>query len=142
MARFKDPSFVRAAFEPYLQPGEQVRHVANAVRQPPIWLIVLLLLIGILPGVIAIAVMTKEYVVAVTDRRFIVLQFSGSKIRVQEERSWPLGAMPPVKVSTGGLFTHIRVEDPAKPFMAKIHRMGMPNQRDEALAIEGALTAG
>jgi len=34
MARFKDPSFVRAAFEPYLQPGEQVRHVANAVRQP------------------------------------------------------------------------------------------------------------
>ena len=131
---------MRAAFAPYLQPGEQLAHVANAVRQPPLWLIVILLLIGILPGVIAIAVMTKEYIVGTTDKRFIVLQFSGGKINVQEARDWPLGALPPVTVSTGGVFTHIKVADPAKPFVAKIHRLGMPGQREEALAIGAALT--
>ncbi|HEV2866781.1 MAG TPA: hypothetical protein VGX37_09710 [Allosphingosinicella sp.] len=139
MARFNDPAKVEAAFAPYLEPGEQIRHVAYGVRQPPIALIALLFALAVLPGAIAIAVLTKEYVVALTDRRFIALRFKSKAIKVQEVQSWPLAALPPVKASTGGLFTHIAIEDPAQPFRAKFHRLGMPGQREQAQAIEAAL---
>lgn len=139
MARFKDPNVVKAAFQPYLEPGEAVRHVAYGVKQPPIGVILPLYLIGILPGVIAVAVMTREYVVALTDRRFIALRFKGSAIKIEEVLAWPLGALPPVKASTGGLFTHIAIQDSAKPFAAKFHRLGMPGQREETMAMQTAL---
>lgn len=141
MARFNDASVVEAAFRDHLEPGEQIRNVAYGVKQPSLALIVPLLLIGILPGVIAIALMTREYVVALTDRRFIALRFKSKAIKVQEVQSWRLDALPPVKASTGGLFTHIAIEDPARPFVAKFHRLGMPGQREQATAIEGALLA-
>lgn len=142
MARFKDPNFVKAAFQPHLEPGETIRHVAYGVKQPPIGLIIPLYLLGILPGVVVVAVMTREYVVALTDRRFIALRFKGNAIKVEEVLAWPLAALPPVKASTGGLFTHIAIQDPAKPFAAKFHRLGMPGQREETMAMEAALTAG
>lgn len=141
MARFNDAGVVEAAFGTYLKPGEQIRNVAYGVKQPPIALIVPLLLIGILPGVIAIALMTREYVVALTDRRFVALRFKSKAIKVQEVQSWPLDALPPVRASTGGLFTHIAIQDPARPFVAKFHRLGMPGQREQTTAIENALTA-
>lgn len=142
MARFNDAGAVEAAFGAYLEPGERIRNVAYGVKQPSMALIVPLLLIGILPGVIAIALMTREYVVALTDRRFIVLRFKSKAIKVQEVQSWPLDALPPVKASTGGLFTHIAIQDPTHPFVAKFHRLGMPGQREQSTAIEGALLAG
>lgn len=141
MARFNDAGVVEAAFRTYLEPGEQIRNVAYGVRQPPLAVIVPLLMLGILPGVIAIALMTKEYVVALTDRRFIALRFKSKAIKVEEVQSWPLAALPPVKASTGGLFTHIAIADSARPFAAKFHRLGMPGQREQTTAIEGALTA-
>lgn len=139
MARFNDPGVVQAAFQSALEPGETIRHVAYGVKQPPIAVIALLTALFILPGLIAIAIMTKEYVVALTDRRFIVLRFKSKAIRVEETLAWRLDALPPVKTSTGGLFTHIAVEDPARPFAAKFHRLGMPGQREEATAIAAAL---
>lgn len=142
MARFNDPNVVKVAFQPYLEPGETIRHVAYGVKQPPIGLIIPLYLLGILPGVVVVAVMTKEYVVALTDRRFIALRFKGNAIKVEVVLAWPLAALPPVKASTGGLFTHIAIQDPVKPFTAKFHRLGMPGQREETMAIETALTAG
>src|SRR5687768_1774410 len=75
MARFKDPAVVSAAFQPYLEPGEQLRHWAYGVKQPNMLLIVGLTLLAILPGLIAVALLTKEYVVGLTDRRFLVLRF-------------------------------------------------------------------
>jgi hypothetical protein len=140
MARFKDPSVVQAAFQPYLEPGEQLRHWAYGVKQPSMAIIIPLMLLAILPGVIATAMLTKEYVVALTDRRFIALRFKGGAIRVEEVLEYPLGALPPVKASTGGLFTHLKIEDPAKPFVAKFHRMGMPGNREHTMAMEAALT--
>lgn len=142
MARFKDPEQVKAAFAPYLEEGETIRHVAYGVKQPHIALIAGLMALAILPGIIAVTLMTKEYVVALTDRRLIVLRFKGSKIKVEEVLEWRRDALPPVKASTGSVFTHLRVEDPAKPFAAKFHRLGMPGQREEAMAIEAALTVG
>lgn len=142
MARFNDVAKVRAAFTPYLEQGEQLYGVAYGVKQPPIWAIILLLLVGILPGVIAIAVMTKEYIVAITDRRFVTLRFSGSSIKVKEVQAWHRTAMPPVRTSTGGLFTHIAIADPVKRFAAKFHRLGMPGQREEAMKIAATLDPG
>ena len=140
MARFKDPNVPAAAFQPYLEPGEQLRHWAFGVKQPNMLLILPLFALAILPGAIAVALLTKEYVVGLTDRRFIVLRFKGKKVEVQEVLEYPLSALPPVKASTGGLFTHIKIEDPAKPFVAKFHRMGMPGNREHGMAIEAALT--
>ena len=140
MARFKDPAVPAAAFAPYLEPGEQVRHVAYGVKQPPILMILGLVCLAVLPGLIAIALLTREYVVALTDRRVIVLRFKGGKIAVQEVIDYRLDALPPATTSTGGLFTHIAVTDPAKPFKAKFHRMGMSGNRESAMAIGAALT--
>ncbi len=140
MARFKDPNVPAAAFQPYLEPGEQLRHWMYGVKQPSMLLIFPLFLLAILPGAIAVALLTKEYIVGLTDRRFIVLRFNGKKIEVQEVLEYPLSSLPPVQASTGGLFTHIKVLDPAKPFVAKFHRMGMPGNREHGMAIEAALT--
>lgn len=141
MARFRDPDVIRVALAQQLEPGETLRHWAFGVKQPPIWLIVPLLVAGILPGVIAIAVMTREYVVGLSDRRFIALRFRGNDIRVIETSAWRLDALPPVRTSTGGIFTHIRIDDPARPFVAKFHRLGTPDNREQAMAIAAALEA-
>lgn len=135
MARFKDPNVPAAAFRPYLEPGEHLRHVAYGVKQPN------LLLIALTGGLIA-ALLTKEYVVGLTDRRLIVLHFKGKDVRVQEVLDYRLnsGSRPPAHSSTGPVFTHIEVEDTAKPFVAKFHRMGMPGNREGAMAIAAALT--
>jgi hypothetical protein len=140
MARFKDPNFVAAAFQPYLQPGEQIRNIAFGVKQPSMWAMMPLFILAILPGAIATALLTKEYVVALTDRRFIVLHFKGSQIKVQEIMEYPLFNHAPVETSTGSVFTHIKINDPARPFVAKFHRMGMPGNREQAMAIAAALS--
>lgn len=142
MARFKDPNVPAAAFAPYLEPGEQLRHIAFGVKQPSLLLILPLFALAVLPGAIAQALLTKEYVVALTDRRFIVLHFKGGNIRVQQVLDYRLhnGQRPPVKASTGPIYTHIKIEDPARPFVAKFHRMGMPGNREGAAAIAAALT--
>ena len=142
MARFKDPNVPAAAFAPYLEPGEQLRHVAFGVKQPSLLLILPLFALAVLPGAIAMALLTKEYVVGLTDRRLIVLRFKGGKVNVQEVLDYRLdnGQRPRVTASTGPVFTHIKIEDQAKPFAAKFHRMGMPGNREGATAIAAALT--
>jgi len=140
MARFKDLNFVAAAFQPYLQPGEQIRNIAFGVKQPSMWAMIPLFALAILPGAIATALLTKEYLVALTDRRVIVLHFKSSKIQVQEVFEYALHNHPPVQASTGSVFTHIRIDDPARPFVAKFHRMGMPGNREQAMAIAAALS--
>ena len=140
MARFKDPNFVAAAFYPYLQPGEQLRNIAFGVKQPNMWAMLPLFILAILPGAIATALLTKEYVVALTDRRVIVLRFKSSQIQVQEVWEYALNYHAPAETSTGSIFTHIKIHDPAKPFVAKFHRAGMPGNREQAMAIAAALT--
>ncbi|MCA1621733.1 MAG: hypothetical protein LC795_21165 [Acidobacteria bacterium] len=130
MARFKDAE-VTAAIGPHLQPGERLRHWAYGVRQPHLLLIILL-------TPLATALLTKEYVVALTDRRLLVLR-TGRKLRVEGLTEYRLDQRPPAKTSTGALFTHIRIEDAAKPFAAKFHRLGMANNREHAMAIAAAL---
>lgn len=139
MARFKSDEIITNAFQPHLAPGEQLKHWAYGVKQPPIFLIILLFLLAILPGAIAVALLTKEYVIGLTDRRLLVLRFSG-KLNVKEMLEYNLASMPPCKTSTGGLFTHIEIMDPARPFIAKFHRLGMKQNREHAMAIAAAIS--
>lgn len=138
MARFNDEN-VPAAIKPHLQPGEQLKHWAFGVKQPNIGLIFLLVLLAVLPGLIAIALLTKQYIVALTDRRLIVLKFKG-KLNVTEVTEYSLSPKPKASGSSGAIFTHIKIDDAAKPFVAKFHRMGMPNNREQSQAILAALT--
>ncbi|MGF1626048.1 MAG: hypothetical protein ACFCVH_14295 [Alphaproteobacteria bacterium] len=141
MARYTDEKAI-SAITPHLQAGERLLNHAYGVKQPHIGLIIGLLCLAILPGVIAIALLTKEYLVALTDRRFIVLRVKGGKAAVQEVLEYDRASMPPVEAKTGGLFTHIRITDAAKPFIAKFHRMGMKENRANSQAIGAALTGG
>ena len=140
MHKFKDPNVPAASFQPYLEPGEQLRHWAYAVKPPSMLLIIPLYALAVLPGAIAVMLLTKEYIVGLTDRRLIVLRFKGKNIKVQEILEYPLNNLPRVKASTGALFTHIKIQDQVKPFFGKIHRLGMPGNREHGMAIEAALT--
>ena len=137
MARFND-SNVPAAIQPHLQPDEQLKHWAFGVRQPNIFLVIALISLAILPGVIAVALLTKNYIVALTDRRFLVLRFTG-KLKIQEIMEYRLGTPAQVTASTGPIFTHVKIADPTRPFVAKFHRAGMPNNRLHSMAIAAAL---
>lgn len=130
MARFKDAE-VTAAIQPHLQPGEQLRHWAYGVKQPPLFLIIIL-------TPLVVAFLTREYVAALTDRRLLVLRVR-RKLEVEEVTEYPLDKLPPAQTSTGALFTHIKIVDASKPFVAKFHRAGMPRNREHAMAIAAAL---
>ena len=138
MARFNEDQ-IKEAFKPMLEPGEIIKNCAWGVKQPPIWLIVILMLLAILPGAIAVALLTKQYIIALTDRRFMVAEFGG-KLKIKKTMDYPLDKIPPVKASTGPLFSHIKIIDQTKPFVAKFHRMGMTNNRENCIAISETLT--
>ena len=99
MARFNEQQ-VRDAFEPYLEPGETVERVAYGIKQPPMILIIAMYLIAVLPGAIALMLLTKEYVVALTDRRVLVLRFSG-RLKVKELIEYSLADEHQTQSSTG-----------------------------------------
>ncbi len=142
MARLKDEVATRA-LEAHLHPGETLKHWAYGVKQPNIGLMILLFALAILPGAIAVALMTKEYLVGLTDRRFVVIRFSGGDVKVKEIVEYSRDALArKVKASKGGIFTHITIDDAQKPFVAKFHRMGMKQNREHSQAIADALTGG
>jgi len=134
-----------AVFQPHLQPGETVKAVSFGVKQPPMLLIFALMLLAILPGVIAVALLTKNYLVALTDRRLVILKVKGfSNHTVQEVLEYSLAELPslPTKTSTGSIFTHVSIDDPARKFVAKFHRAYSPTNREDAMAIAAAVSGG
>lgn len=137
-----DEKTVPAAFQPHLLPGETIRYYAYGVKQPPILLIIFFMCLAILPGIIATQILTKHYLIALTDKRFLVLQIASmGNHSVKSLLEYPLASLAgKVKASTGALFSHVRIDDSAKPFVAKFHRMGMKTNREHCMAIEGALT--
>jgi hypothetical protein len=142
MAKLNDQT-VPAAFAPHLQPGEQLKFYGFGVKQPNVGLIILFMLLGVLPGVIITTIMTKNYLIGLTDRRLIVLQVkSMGNHQVTEVLDWALSSLNPAMVvtSTGPIFTHIRIDDPQKPFVAKFHRAGMKTNREHCQAIAAAIS--
>lgn len=140
MAKLDDQK-IQAAFESFLNPSEELRNWAFGVKQPNIVLILLLLLLAILPGIIAIFFLTRNYLVGLTDSRLIVLRIK-MNAEVKEMTEYGLAALHDmdVKTSTGGFFTHIRIRDAEKPFVAKFHRAFSKNNRPHAMAIAQAIS--
>ena len=79
---FKDEEVCKV-LKPYLEEGETLEHWAFGVKQPHIALIIFLFLLAILPGIIGVALLTKYYLVGLTQKRFIVVQFGG-KLKPKE----------------------------------------------------------
>lgn len=116
---------VRAAFSEYLKPGETVQQTAYGIQQPHLRLIIGLMLLCILPGLIAVAMLTKHYRVGLTNQRLIVLQTKNMKsLRVQSMLEYHLSDLQGLDVNTsvGPIFTHIKIKGGAQAFAAKFHR--------------------
>lgn len=135
MGGFNDPARAGAAFAPYLEPGEQIRHVGSGTWKSslPLWAAI----ISALMGGKALRAAVPRYIVALTDRRFVVLRFEEMSMKILDERSWPLTALPPVKTLSGMGYEQIVIDDPAQPFQANF----IGRQREEAQAISAALGA-
>ncbi len=106
-------------------------------------LIIGLLALCILPGVIAVALLTKNYFIGLTDRRLIVLQVKGIKpkdVKAVTEYSLSDLSSDNASTSTGSIFTHIEIKDEEKPFKAKFHRAFSKSNRPNAIAIGDAIT--
>ena len=134
---------IKQTFQPHLQDGEELQYVAFGVRQPNLFLIIALFACAILPGIIAVLLLTKNYLIGITDRRFIVLTIkSMTNPEVKEVTEYGLDEIKAmeVKTSTGGLFTHIEVKDEQKPFKAKFHRAFSKSNRPSAIAISDAIS--
>ncbi len=137
MARYKD-DIVTNVLSTHLNDGEDLKNWAYGVKQPNIYLIIGLMLLAVLPGVIAVALLTKEYIVGLTNKRVLILTVKGGKAVVKEIMEYDLSNLPGAKTKTGPIFTIIKVSDPIKPFEAKFHRLGMKENRDHSINIAKA----
>ena len=135
---------IKLAFEQYLQGEENLKYWAFGVKQPNIFLIVLLLALFILQGIIAIFWLTKNYLIALTDNNLLVLEVASiSNANVKKHTEYSLSKLRgKVTASTGVLFTKIKIDDSAKLFEAKFHRAFSKNNRPHAMAISEAITTG
>lgn len=139
MARLKDEQ-MQEAVQNHLRAGETLEYVAFGVKQPNIGLIILLMLLGILPGIIATFLLTKNYILALTNQRFIALQVkSMSNAEVKSILEYDLNKLPPLKTKKGNIFTTFKISDSEKPFSAKCHRAFSKTNRENSVAISQAL---
>lgn len=143
MAKITDNQ-VNEAFAPHLHEGETLKYWAYGIKQPNILLIIGLLALCILPGIIATALLTKNYFIGLTDRRLIILQVKSTNPgEIKEVTEYQLSELSNANASTstGKLFTHIEIKDGEKPFKAKFHRAFTKSNRPSAIAIGEAIAA-
>lgn len=133
MARLTDAELTEV-LQPHLAHGERLKHWALGVKQPSLLIVVPLCFLALLPGLIAMQLLSKFYVAGLTDRRLLILRYSG-RLKVQEVSEYRLSQLPPVQVAMGSLFTKIRIRDAAKPFLAKFGRAFKANNHEHARAI-------
>jgi hypothetical protein len=117
--------------------------MAFGVKQPNMLLIILLFCCFILPGAIAVVLLTKNFFIATTNGRFLVLQVKGlTKLETKGVTEYSLDELrsADITTSTGALFTKIRVNIEGKPFAAKCHRAFADFNRPNAIAICETIT--
>jgi len=130
-----------------LEDGEHIQHLAQGVRQPPLWAAFYFAFLD--PSGRSIHRHSRWYLVAVTDRRLIVLRYLNrtmdfvvpdGPMEILEHHAWPLTALPPIKVTPATLSKHMAIEigDSTNPL--KIKFLGMAHQRPDAQAVVAALT--
>ena len=122
----------------HLQDGETLEHWAFGIKQPSIMLMVPLFALAILPGAIATQMLTKNYLIGLTDKRLIVLQIKSignAELKALTEYARDEFKSNPGSFKAGKLFTHLKIENAEKPFVAKFHRMFSKGNREHAVAI-------
>lgn len=142
MAKLNDEQ-IRQAFAAQLHPGETLRHWAFGVKQPSIFLMLPLFALAVLPGLIAVMLLTKNFLIGLTEHRLVVLRVKSiSDAELKEVSEYALTELrnDTVRTSTGPLFTHIRIAHPEKPFIAKFHRAFSKENRTHAMAIAEAIS--
>jgi hypothetical protein len=142
MAKLNDDR-AKALFGPYLDQGEEIKYWAFGVKQPSLLLIIPLVVLAVLPGLIAMVLLTKNYLVGLTSKdRLLVLKLGAGGGSVKEVSEYRLSELRNDKVTTsaGPIFTHIKIIDPAKPFRAKFHRAYGSSNRPNAMAIAAAIS--
>lgn len=135
---------IHAAVESHLQPSEQALQVAYGVKQPNILLIIGLVALAVLPGIIAITLLTKHYFVALTDQRLLVLEIKGTrKHTVKSVVEYAREEIDDAQVDTskGMIFTKIKLDDDEKPLKVKFHRSASETNREQSIAIANALSS-
>ena len=142
LAKKPSEDMVRAAFAEYLNPDETIQQTAYGVKQPHIMLIIALMLLGILPGVIAVAVLTRHYRVGLTNQRLIILQTKDMKsLRVKSVLAFSRQDLQGLDVNTsvGPIFTNIKIKGGEQPFVAKFHRAYSSTNRAASQSIAEAV---
>ncbi|HEX2901741.1 MAG TPA: hypothetical protein VHS96_18665 [Bacteroidia bacterium] len=125
-----------------LQPGETLQYVALGQKRPAIGLIILLVFLGVLPGMVAVTMLTKNFLVALTDRRVIVARAKGI-VQVEGWFDYPLGNVGgEVTVKTRKSSIKIAIAHLELPFEATFLRSGSPLNLESAQAIADALAKG
>lgn len=144
MAVRKDEE-IKALFADHLEPGEILLHTAFGVKQPHIMMIIGLFLLGVLPGVIAAIVMTKNYFIGLTARRLIILRVKGfASPKIAEVFSFDRDKdLPAARIVTSenGLFNNIKISTDDREFIAKFHRAFSKSNRPNAAAISREIAA-
>lgn len=128
----------------HLQEDETLAHWAFGIKQPSLLIIAPLFALAILPGAIATQMLTKNYLIGLTNKRLIVLQIksiTNAELKALIEYDRAGFKANPASYKPGKLFTHISIEDAEKPFKAKFHRMMSKDNRMHAEAIGTAISA-
>ncbi|MCB9230360.1 MAG: hypothetical protein H6581_01745 [Bacteroidia bacterium] len=139
MARKTKDEQWREKFDQHLEGDEQLVHVAYGVKQLPMALLILFVLIATVPGLLIFFFTTKHYLVALTNRRVLVMRVTTS-FKYKDLTSYDLGQPGgEVTSSSGMIFTHLKIDNPEKPFKAKFHRAASKENKTSAEAIIAAL---
>jgi len=147
VANLSDETFYQAV-QPHLAVGEQVRHFGYGLERPPAWLALLLVLgLAVLPGLALVALLTKHYVVALTDRRLIVVRLKGGLLRIDFDTKAVRAYTPaelaalPLQVTLRRGFTEICIADSRAPLRAtfprRVSRGNGPNMAAIGAALQG-----
>jgi hypothetical protein len=143
MAKLTD-DLMQQTLSAHLQNGETLRHWAFGIKQPSLLLMAPLFALAVLPGVIAMQMLTKNYLIGLTNKRLLVLQVKSiANVELKALSEYPLDSFKanPGSYKAGKLFTHITIADAEKPFKAKFHRMFSKGNREHAVAIGEAISA-
>lgn len=143
MAKLTD-ELMQETLNTHLQEGETLQHWAFGIKQPNMLLMVPLFALAIVPGAIATQMLTKNYLVGLTNKRFIVLQvksIANVELKALTEYALDEFKANPSSYKPVKLFTHIIVENTEKPFTCKFHRMLSKDNRMHAEAIGEVISA-
>jgi hypothetical protein len=132
MARTTDEQ-IAAALQPFLEPGEQILNSAYGISPPGIGML-------IMTGAIGQAFFTKYYVLALTNRRLLQLQFK-NKLRIIEIREYRHGGLPQITSKQGAIFAVLQLNGPEGSYKIKFHRSSMENNRERAMYIANAVAS-